>query len=811
MLQQEIKNWKLLYHGKAYPCSVPCSYYHTLLQNGLMKDPYYRDQEKYAETMQNDDCCFETEFTVDASFGKACRQELVFEGLDTLCDVYLNGKCIGSADNMHRTWRWNVKSLLKEGANTVTVVIHSAVAYFKEQQRRHPMAGNGDTIPGFAHVRKAFYMSGWDWGPTLPDMGIWRPVYLIAYDARIEDVAIRQTHSSNGSVSVICKTEVAGDGAYHVQTQITDESGKDYPGTEECDGTVSFFIESPQLWWPNGYGEQPLYTVTVTLRQGEHIVDSVTKTIGLRTVTVSQEKDEWGREFCFQVNGVKIFSMGANYIPEENFLPIRNREKTEKLIRRCREANFNMLRVWGGGMYPDDWFFDLCDRYGILVWQDCMFACNLIWLTEEMEATIKQELTDNIKRIRHHASLALLCGNNENEEFLTAYMKKSPMELEKADYLRLYCHIIPDLCAKYAPDTFYWTSSPSSDTPFFNPGGEEKGDEHIWTVWSGLKPIDRYRTYAPRFCSEFGFESLPNMETIEDFTLPEDRNLFSEVMERHQKHQNGNGKLMYYIAQYYRYPTEFEKVVYATQLMQARAIDTAVESFRQKRGRCMGAVYWQLNDCWPVASWSSIDYYGRPKALYYEAKKFFAPVLLSAMQNEQSVTFRVSSEQRTPFCGTVTYRLKDTDFHVIWEKEVSVCIPPLSAFSVATLPLSEIPSDRVRDTFLEYELCEETGKTVFRNTMLLVKPKQFSFPKPTLHGTVHQTDEGTFLLSVRATALARKVQLSFRNIAIKEISDQYFDITDAEPISLTLKTEDPHVTESQILAALSWLTEADLA
>ena len=808
-MKQEIQHWYLKYHTTQYPCTVPCSYYDTLLENGLMKDPYYRDQEKYVAAMHGDDCRFETQLTVTGEILAKRKQELVFEGLDTLCDVYLNGKRIGSTNNMHRTWRFDVKGLLREGDNTLAVEIRSAVTYFKEQHRLHPMKGNGDTIPGFAHIRKAFYMSGWDWGPTLPDMGIWRPAYLLAYDERIEDVEIRQKHHADGSVTVTCKTQVDGDSTLRTETVITDPDGREYRGAVR-NGADEILIDNPCLWWPNGYGEQPLYTVTVTLWQGDTELDRVTKTFGLRTVTISQEKDQWGQEFCFIVNGVKIFAMGANYIPEENLLPRRSPAKTEYLIRRCKEANFNVLRVWGGGFYPDDWFFDLCDQYGILVWQDCMFACNLIWLTDEMEATIKPELVENIKRIRHHASLALLCGNNENEEFMAAYMKHSPMELEKADYLRLYCHIIPDVCAKYAPDTFYWSSSPSSGTPLHNPGDDNVGDRHIWTVWSGLKSIDTYKTYFTRFCSEFGFESLPDPETVEGFTLPEDRNLFSEVMERHQKHKNGNGKLMYYIAQYYGYPTEFDKVIYATQLMQARAIRTAVEHFRRNRGRCMGTIYWQLNDCWPVASWSSIDYEGRPKALWYAAKKFFAPVLLSADVGDKSVTLNISSEQRTIFRGTVKWRLKDTALNTLWERQESVCVAPLSTTNLATLALSDIPADRMRDTFLQYELDSETGELISRGNALLVRPKQFRYPKPDLRCKVTATGEGKFLLTVTGACFARKVKISLADLGIGEISDQYFDITSTDPVTLTLITDDPNVTAAEVADSIRLLSEADL-
>ena len=807
-MRQEMKKWTLCVGDSQYACEVPCSYYGVLLQNGLIKDPYWRDQEKLIKAKWGDDCVFKTVFSVEDAFLCKGVQELVFEGIDTLSAIYLNGCLLGKTDNMHRTWRFDVRGRLRAGENTLTVEISSAVTYFREKNRLHPLKGNGDTIPGFAHIRKAYYMSGWDWGPTLPDMGIWRPVYLLGCDARITDVEIRQQHRPDGCVTVCCRSEIEGEGELSTETVIFDEDGRAFPAIRHRDADVVTLTE-PKLWWPNGYGAQPLYTVVVKLMRGDIEVDRMTKKIGLRTVTVSQEPDEWGKEFCFLVNGEKIFAMGANYIPEENFLARRSPEKTEALVRRAAEANFNILRVWGGGFYPDDWFYELCDRYGLLVWQDFMFACNMVYLTEELEHTVKAECIDNLKRIRHHASLALLCGNNENEEFLVGYLKSSSMELEKADYLRLFCHILPDLCATYAPDTFYWSSSPSSGTPFFNHADDNVGDRHIWTVWSGLKRIEQYKTYFTRFCSEFGFESLPDLKTVESFTTPADRNLFSPVMEHHQKHKNGNGKLMYYIAQYYDYPTDFERLILATQLMQERAIATAVEHFRRHRGRCMGAIYWQLNDCWPVASWSSIDYCGTPKALYHAAKRFFAPVLLSANETAEGYTLHASNEQREAFVGTLVWRLVDTHLRTVWEKRKGVSVPRLSARELAAIDKAEIPQELANSSVLVFELYSETGELVFSGNTLFVTPKHFRYPAPDLQFTATPAGEGVFTLSVKSSTLARKVKLIFEGIEA-EASEQYFDLTDATPRSITVRVSSPDMSAKALLASLRTLSESDL-
>ena len=809
MIKNTIKEWTLVCKYGKYSCKVPCSYYGVLLENGKIEDPYYRTNEKKIADMFGDDCRFETVFSVDKDVLLRANQELVFEGIDTLSTVYLNGATLAKTDNMHRTWRFDVTGLLHEGENSLVVDIASPVTYFEEKNRLHPMKGNGDTMPGFAHLRKAFYMMGWDWGPTLPDMGIWRSVYLCSYDVRIDDVEIRQIHRKDGSVLLRCITGATGEGELSLRVTVTAPDGKVYTGNR-FENVTEIEIEAPELWWPNGYGEHPLYDVTVSLYDGEKEIDRVVKQIGLRTITISQDKDEWGQEFCFIVNGVKIFSMGANVIPEENILSRRSREKTEYLVRQCVEANFNTLRVWGGGHYPEDWFYELCDKNGLIVWQDFMFACNLVWMTENFEANVKQELIDNLKRIRHHASLGLLCGNNENESFMVSYMRSSSMELERADYLRLYCHLIPDVCDKLAPDIFYWSSSPSSGTPLFEPDSDSMGDCHYWKVWGGLSEIERYKSCFTRFCSEFGFQSLPDYETVEGYTLPEDRNFFSVVMNSHQKNRNGNGKLMYYMSQYYAYPTNLRKVIYATQLLQERAISTAVEHFRRNRGRCMGALYWQLNDCWPVASWSAIDYEGRPKALYYATKRFFAPVLVSANVEEKTVSLHVVNERMSAFSGKVSWSLKDTSFNVIVKGSASAEIPALKAKCVFEIAKSELPKERMCDCFLEFELTDESGDIVSHNTALLVKPREFAFKKPNVVCRLKKLEGDRYSCTVSSDSFARRVKLSFEGIDTKEVSEQYFDITSRDPISITLTACGKELTEEAIEAAVSVLTEADL-
>ena len=502
------------------------------------------------------------------------------------------------------------------------------------------MKGNGA-------LRKAHYMFGWDWGPQLPDAGIFRSVYLSGFSiARLDDVRIRQEHGAGGvklsvesSVRKLSESDTAGSGMLVCKITAPDGTVLTVEKEVGINETIEALIEAPQLWWPNGYGAQPLYTVRVELRMSDSVLDVWERTIGLRTVTVCTDADEWGNQFAFVVNGQKIFAMGANYIPEDNLLGHLSEERSERLIRDCARANFNCIRIWGGGYYPEDYVYDACDRYGILVWQDLMFACNVYDLNDEFEANILAETADNVKRIRHHACLGLWCGNNEMEWGWRDWGRlEGHRPKYKADYTKIFEMLLPRLVKQVDDQTYYWLSSPSSGGSFDDPNDFNRGDNHYWEVWHSNKPFTEYRDFYFRFCSEFGFQSFPGKKTLDSFSLPEDQNIFSEVMESHQKNGLANTKIFSYISGYYKYPKDMESIAYISQILQLKAIQYGVEHWRRNWGRCMGSIYWQLNDCWPVASWASIDYYGRWKALHYGAKRFYARFMATACEKEELST-----------------------------------------------------------------------------------------------------------------------------------------------------------------------------
>ena len=706
MITNKISDWTLHYENERLQGKVPCSMYSILLEYKKIPNPYDGLNEKAATVLSEKDCEMTSSFIVDEEMLSKKHMDLVFYGLDTLCDVYVNGTRVLYADNMHRTWRADVKNVVKCGNNEVRLHFYSPSEYIARKNEEHFLfaANVGFTLGGIGHIRKSSCMFGWDWGPILPDMGLYRDVTVESYDMRVETAEIRQIHE-DGKVTLSVRPVLTGANENtFASVTLTSPDGEAAQYELNKDGETKITVEDPKLWWPNGLGDQPLYSLTFEIFQNGEKEDTVTKTIGLRTLTISREKDAFGEEFCHVVNGKKFFAMGADYIPEDSILAWRSPERTEKLIRSCVKANYNSLRVWGGGFYPDDEFYELCDRYGLVVWQDFMFACMNVLMSEEFTANVKAEFIDVLKRIRHHACIGLLCGNNEMEEALMYWSSCRPSKTQKVvdDYLLLYENILPAICAEYAPDLFYWPASPSSHGGFDDPRNENVGDTHYWQVWHGGVPFEEYRKHYFRYCSEFGFESFPMMKTLKSFAKPEDMKIDSDVMHSHQKCRGGNEKILSYVKDYYRIPEDFAHFVYLSQLVQADAIRYGVEHFRRYRGRCMGALYWQLNDCWPVVSWASVDYYGRWKALHYKARNFFAPVLISLHENENEKIINISNETLKTFEGNIRVAVKNNQFKVLASESIPVSVGELSSFDVA-LPnaLSELLDSAPCELFLE--------------------------------------------------------------------------------------------------------------
>ncbi len=720
--------------GRMFSAKVPGSVLQALLDAGEIADPFDGMNEREARGKTRQTYTFTRRFSVQAEMLRAEYADLVFEGLDTLAEIRLNGRELAKTDNMHRTWRIPVKDALRAGENDIEVVFAPALRAAEEAARAYPEVTytGGSELAGAWAVRKAHYMFGWDWGPCLPDAGIWRDTRLETYDVRLEEVKITQHHTP-GLAEVFVTGITGAEKAAGEHLKITagmcllDPEGRVVAEAEVPVGeTAVLWVEAPKLWWPNGLGGQPLYTLRIRVHSGGKTEDRKELRLGLRTMTVSREKDEWGEAFALQCNGVKFFAMGADYIPEDNLLGRMNREKTERLLKDCRAAHFNTIRVWGGGIYPGDDFYDLCDELGLVVWQDLMFACNTYRLTEPFRGNIVREAEDNLRRIRHHASLGLICGNNEME---TAWVDwdgvRKQTESLKQDYLEQFEHVLKDVCRREAPEVFYWPSSPSSGGGFDEPNDLNRGDVHDWSVWHGRRPFSDFTERYPRFCSEFGFESFPCMDTLKQFIHEErEMNPFSETMESHQKCHSGNATILYYLSQTLRYPFSMESLVHASQYLQAEAVRAGVEHWRRNRGRCMGAIYWQLNDCWPVASWAGIDNGGRWKALHYAAKRFFAPVAVSLKPEKDGWAVYVSNERREAFRGKVICRERDAKGELLRETGTEVSCPAMSAARIGEVPTGS------GTMVMQVLLLDGQGKIVGENEQLRTVPKYFPFEKP---------------------------------------------------------------------------------
>ena len=719
-----------------YPAKIPGSVLSALLDAEAIPNPYYRRNEYRARELFREDYCFRREFQVEEEILSHEEIDLVCMGLDTLAHVELNGFPVLEADNMHREWRIPAKPYLKPGMNRIKIVFSSPLKYIEQYrygENREISYTPCGAMKGNQLIRKAHSMFGWDWGPQLPDAGIFRDIFLECRTGRtIQEVYVRQLHhGESGEVTLRIKVTLSP-GKTRQEGQKLKVLFREKQGGEPVaflqtilrsrdfwEGELT--VCEPKLWWPNGYGAQPLYELLIRLEDpDERLVQEEKKTIGLRTLTVSRGEDQWGREFAFTVNGVKIFAMGANYIPEDCIYSRISKERQAYLLESARQANFNCIRVWGGGYYPSDAFYELCDEKGLIVWQDLMFACNVYEGTKHFLDNCRQEVLDNVRRLRHHPALGLWCGNNEIESAWDHWedFQKESMYL-RADYIKLFEQVIPDAVRQADPDTFFWPSSPSSGGCFADPDAESDGDTHYWDVWHGQKPFTDYRNYYFRFCSEFGFQSFPGLKTISSFTLPKDRNIFSRVMESHQKNGAANGKILYYLSENFRYPSDFGQLLYISQILQGMAIQYGVEHWRRNRGRCMGTLYWQLNDNWPVASWSSIDYFGRWKALHYMAKRFFAPCVSSIVIEKGKARLFVENETRESQGWQAKLWLKSVDGRILGEASGEGRTECLSAEEALEMNLEAfVPAeeeDWEEQVFVESQIkfdCGEQAKNV---------------------------------------------------------------------------------------------------
>ncbi len=764
------------------PASVPGGVHTDLLTLGLIPDPFVGDNERRVQWVAEADWEYRCRFVASPELLRQPQIWLVCDGLDTLATVSLNGRELGRTANMFRGYCWDVKPMLKAGDNELRIDFDSPVRFAAARQTVRPLPGVSQAIPGGPYLRKAPCQFGWDWGPQLPPIGVWKDIRLEGYDnARIEEVHLRQLHAG-GQVTVEARVAVrsweeaprsvvmrlvAPDG------QIFETGGEVAPGNG---GRLQVQIPDPQLWWPNGYGAQPLYKVSIELHQADILLDQREYQLGLRTIELRQQPDEWGRSFTFVVNGLPIFAKGSNWIPADSFPTRISDACLEGFIRSAAETHQNMLRVWGGGFYEEERFYDLCDRYGILVWQDFIFSCSIYPLHDpDFLENVREEVVQNVRRLRHRASLALWCGNNEMEQGWVDWNWNRPAFQDlKAAYDRFFHHALPAWCADEDPDHAYWPSSPSSDTPFEDPNGQRQGDAHYWDVWHGRKPFTAYRDQYPRFMSEFGFQALSPLATIRTYADEPEWNMTSYIMEQHQKNASGNALMVGQMLDIFRLPKDFDSLVYLSMVLQAEGIRYGVEHWRRHPERVSGTLYWQLNDCWPVASWSSLDYFGRWKALHYAARRFYAPLSLSIEDKPSEQDIYLTSDLRETWEGSVHWSLEMLDGVVMEAGEQPVQAAPFEVTTVCRLDFSgHLDDDSRRGAVFVAEL-RQGGQVLSRQTAFFVPTKHLALAEPGIAAQMRVEGEQIFI-ELTSHSLARLVEVALEGAEVV-FSDNYFDL-----------------------------------
>jgi beta-mannosidase len=783
------------------PASVPGGVHTDLLALGRIPDPFVADNEKRVQWVAESGWVYRHRFGCSPELLTEEKIFLVCDGLDTLATVTLNGHELGHTDNMFRRHEWEVKSLLDtQGANELTIAFDSPVKYAAEKQAVRPLPGVSQAIPGGPHLRKAPCQFGWDWGPQLPPLGVWKDIRLEGYSqARLAEVHLRQDHSS-GKVSVEARiaSEQWGSMPVFARLRITTPQGetieKETAVSGQGDAVVNASIPNPELWWPNGYGGQPLYRVDVLLiskdASTDGLLDQRKYQVGLRTIELRQNEDQWGRSFVFVVNGVSILSKGSNWIPADSFPTRITDDHLEYLIRSAAEIHHNMLRVWGGGFYEEERFYDLCDRYGVLVWQEFIFSCSIYPLDDpEFVENVRQEAVENIRRLRHRASLALWCGNNEMEwGWVDWNWNRSELQELKAAYDRFFHHTLPAWCRAEDPDHSYWPSSPSSDTPFVDPNGQRQGDAHYWDVWHGRKPFTAYRSQYPRFMSEFGFQALPPLATVRTYADEADWNMTSYIMEQHQKNASGNSLMVGQMLDTFRLPRDFVSMVYLSMALQAEGIRYGVEHWRRHPDRVAGILYWQLNDCWPVASWSSLDYFGRWKALHYAARRFYAPLMLSIEDNPPEQSVYLSNDRLEPWEGTVNWSLETLEGEVLASGSEPARVAAQACAPICRLDFSNrITDDNLRKLVFIADL-HQGDQLAARQTAFFVPIKHLSLTDPAI-GVDVQEREGELIVALNSQVLALLVEASL-NGADVVFSDNYFNLPPGRSLQITCPLPD---------------------
>jgi beta-mannosidase len=773
ILSQEISDWKFEYQGDWHQAEVPGNNFSDLLKHNFIPDPFDGTNEDSIQWVSERNWQYKSQFSVPKSTLENEKQLLVFSGLDTYAKVYLNDSLILQANNMFRTWEVDVSDILKKD-NTLLIKFDAVSKIETEKQTTL-----GYSLPGGERVftRKAGFHYGWDWGAKISPTGIWRKVELQSWsDCKIKNIYISQDNLTDTLVSLTANIEIESSVEKGITIKAYDKVWGNFKlqkGSNQL--SVIIRIPNPELWWPNGYGEQKLYDINISISDKNRLLDSQTKKIGLRKIELITEQDSVGESFYFKVNDKPIFMKGGNYIPQDNLQTRVTKKHYRNLLNDAVKANMNMIRVWGGGIYEEDIFYDLCDSLGILVWQDFMFACAMYPSDSLLLENVKEEAIQNVKRLRHHPSIALWCGNNENSEgwhrwgWQNAFTQKQQDKIWEG-YQKVFQEMLPTIVAENSQTT-YWESSPKFGRG--DPRHQFEGDAHYWGVWHDAEPFENFEKKVPRFMSEFGFQSFPEISTIATISDSADWDLNSDVMKSHQKHPRGNSIITEYMAREYYVSKDFKKFIYASQILQAEGMRIGLEAHRRNQPYCMGTLYWQLNDCWPVASWSSRDYYGNWKALHFTAQDVFSPISLSQKLDKNGmISIWVMTD--------LAVEIQDTLIISIYNLDGGVAHKATDPINKKVEGSELIYNQKIKINDNQFIVTELKNKQVKSKTLFANKTKNLNFKKPTIS---YQIKNNTIILQTNIPAF--EVYLH----GVKgQFSDNFFSLLPEEEKIIEIET-----------------------
>ena len=779
--------WKMLREktGESFSVSVPCDNYTQLLAAGAIPDPYYGTNEKDVQWVGREKWIYEKTFSLKDEDLECRRILLSCKALDTLCEVYINGALAGKGENAFIKYEFDIKPLVNSGENTVKIIFMPPVEYAENLQNEKPLPKNCNGTDGIAYIRKPACHFGWDWGPSIPFSGITDDISVLCFDNRLEDLKIKQIHK-DGKVTLKINPIVDGTGTAEGKVICPDGAEIPFKGEDEI------VIDNPELWWTHelsGKERQPLYTVTAELDGS-----SITKKTGLRTIRLDRDADEFGGNFCFYLNGVPIFAKGANWIIPDSLIGRCTNETVDYYIDSALQANFNMIRIWGGAYYASDYFLQKCDECGLLIWQDFMFACLMYpFYEDDFRENVMSEIKYNVERMKHHPALALWGGNNEIETMFS-YM---PANLKIVQwYKKFFYEILKDFVNEVDGDIPYIPTSPIGEDFRKGVTGDAWGDTHMWNVWHGQKPLNYYRKRMTRFCSEFGLESLPSADAVRTFAEEKDMGLTTEVFNSHQKCRNGNRKMLFYLLEKFYEAEHFEDMVYMTGLIQKECIADATEHWRRNRGRCNGSLFWQYNDCWQAPSWSSVDYTGKWKPLQYHARHFFEPLCVSVEETKNDFKIYCINDLTAEQSVTISYTLASLNGKVIKENTLETVLKPLSSTAVA----HEKVSGNKKDMFLSVKMMKD-GVVISQRTKIFVPDRDLSLTGGTIKKTVSYND-GELTVKLISPVFCRSVMVDIKDFPTP-FSDNYFDLLPNEEKTITVKTDKEYNSEDVTIKSLA--------